>query len=292
MKIVNINEFERILNHRKVDADGRATISDLLISGGSFNMTKYSLNKYCFRGCRFELVKFTGSPDSDFTDSVFNDCLFVQCRFLGRAIFGNSELIGTDFLGCIFDFGADFLGIMASNRKILHNCSFCGENLFLDDVRWGIEFPPIVPETGAFEAWKACYVSICSEYGNYTYPAIVHLRIPEDAERVSSYGRKCRASKAKVLSIEICLMESDGCRKFVSVEPKVVGISYFDNQTHYMVGKTVTSANKFDNLRSHECASGIHFFTTKDEALKYGDEEFAYRFGWWARNMARQLFFI
>ena len=292
MKIVNIKEFERILKHSKVDADGRATISDLFVGPGELRTTEYSFNKYCFRGCCFESVRFTGSPAIDFTDSVFNGCLFVQCQFDARAVFENSELMRTYFLRCTFDFGANFLGVMAGNGKMLHDCSFNGEHLFLDKKRWNIDFPSIVPETGAFEAWKACFVYQRGEYAKYAYPAIVHLRIPEDAERVSSYGRKCRASKAKVLSIEICLMESDGCRKFVSVEPKVVGISYFDDQTHYMVGKTVTPANKFDNLRSHECASGIHFFTTKDEALKYGDEEFTYRFGWWTYNMARQLFFI
>lgn len=292
MKIVNIKEFERILKHSKVDADGQAAISDLFVGPGELRTTGYSFNKYCFRGCCFESVRFTGSPVLDFTDSIFNDCLFVRCSFDARAIFEKSELMGTDFLSCAFNYGASFLGVMASNRKTLHDCNFTGESLFLDDKRWNIEFPSIVPETGAFEAWKACYVYVRSEYAKYAYPAIVHLRIPEDAERVSSYGRKCRASKAEVLGIEIYSMDDDGCRKFVSVEPDVSGISYFDNQPRYRVGKTVRPASEFDNRRSHECGSGIHFFTTKDEALKYGDEEFMYRFGWWARGVSKQPFFI
>lgn len=291
MKIVNIKEFERILKHSKVDADGRATISDLFVGPGELRTTEYSFNKYRFLGCCFESVRFTESPAIDFTDSVFNDCLFVQCQFDAMAVFKDSELMNTDFLKCTFDFGANFCGIMADNRKILHDCNFCGESLFLADRRWNIEFPFIVPETGAFEAWKACYVCECGEYAKYTYPAIVHLRIPEDAERVSSYGRKCRASKAKVLGIEIVSME-DGHRKFVSVEPDIFGISYFDNKPRYIIGENVTPESEFDSRRSHECASGIHFFTTKDEALKYGDEEFVLRFGWWGRGVARWPVFI
>src|SRR5699024_2045485 len=46
----------------------------------------------------------------------------------------------------------------------------------------------IIPKTGSFIAWKKCK--------NH----IVKLKIPKDAERVSSLiGRKCRASKAEVI---------------------------------------------------------------------------------------------
>lgn len=41
-----------------------------------------------------------------------------------------------------------------------------------------------------------------------------------------------------------------------------------DRSFIYRVGETV-SVDDFDNNRWNECAPGIHFFVTRDEAVKY-----------------------
>lgn len=107
------------------------------------------------------------------------------------------------------------------------------------------------------------YPLSCPEKGEYTgfkkaNQKIVEIMIPADAKRSSAAGRKCRASKAVVISIttldgdpagnEVC---SDYNRDFV-----------------YRVGETVEVKN-FDENRWNECAPGIHHYITREEAVRH-----------------------
>jgi hypothetical protein len=106
----------------------------------------------------------------------------------------------------------------------------------------------IVPPSGAFEAWK-----------KLSDGHVAHLLIPADAKRMSSLvGRKCRASKAKVLAIYT--PEGKKTRK------KVGGIH--DESFTYRAGQTVTPDEYNDDIRI-ECSNGIHFFLTREEAAEY-----------------------
>ena len=87
----------------------------------------------------------------------------------------------------------------------------------------------------------------------------VELKIPEDALRSSATTGKCRCSKAKVLSIT----DLDGSE--VNVE---YAVSKKDSGFFYKVGEVV-SVNDFDTNRWKECSTGIHFFMTREEAIKY-----------------------
>ena len=87
---------------------------------------------------------------------------------------------------------------------------------------------------------------------------IVKLEICEDAMRSSATSRKCRCSKAKVLGISFMY----GACQRMSV------VSDYDPEFVYTIGKTVKVKN-FDKNRWNECAPGIHFFMTKDEAFYY-----------------------
>ena len=103
------------------------------------------------------------------------------------------------------------------------------------------------PEEGSFIGFKKA--------GDY----IVKILILDDAKRSSATSRKCRCSKAKVLSIT----ELDGSETDVTeVE------SNYDNRFIYRVGETVEVPN-FDDDRWNECAPGIHFFITRQEAAEY-----------------------
>lgn len=102
----------------------------------------------------------------------------------------------------------------------------------------GLKYLAPIPETGEFIAWK-----LVSGGG------IVKLRIPADAKRTGCYkGRKCRASKVEVLEGE--------------------GVSMFNNSVTYAPGFVLEVSN-FDSDPSIECAPGIHFFMTEQEALDY-----------------------
>jgi hypothetical protein len=80
----------------------------------------------------------------------------------------------------------------------------------------------------------------------------VKLKIPAKAKRSNATGRKCRAEYVKVLD----------------VIGGTVGISQHDENTKYVVGKTV-KCNTWDDNRWNECSGGIHFFLTKLEAERY-----------------------
>jgi len=98
----------------------------------------------------------------------------------------------------------------------------------------------ITPE-GQIIGWKKCSNGV-----------VVKLSIPAEARRSNATGRKCRAEFADVLEV----IGAD------------VGISIHDGRTEYRVGNRVTCDTWCED-RWHECAGGIHFFLTREEAGAY-----------------------
>lgn len=109
------------------------------------------------------------------------------------------------------------------------------------------------PETGAFVAWKKALV--LGQVGS----CIVELLVPSEAKRSSATSRKCRVSKAKVLSIK----SIDGNEDFEKA------IAQYDNSFVYEVGQIVEPKNGFEDDRWIECGAGIHCFITRREAELY-----------------------
>jgi len=95
----------------------------------------------------------------------------------------------------------------------------------------------ILPE-GSLIGWKKCQSGV-----------IVKLRIPEEAKRSHAFGRKCRAEYADVMEV-------------IGAE---VGISDHDRMTEYRAGERVTCDKWIDDWQE-ECAGGIHFYITREEA--------------------------
>jgi hypothetical protein len=98
----------------------------------------------------------------------------------------------------------------------------------------------ILPE-GDLIGWKKCKSDV-----------IVKLKIPADAKRSHAFGRKCRAQFADVLEV----IGSDH------------GIANHDGKTKYVAGERVT-CHEWDENWQQECAGGIHFFITREEAETY-----------------------
>ena len=137
-------------------------------------------------------------------------------------------------LSCANLYGADLSGADLSGANLSGAI-----NLFV---------PLACPDTGSFIAYKKARNSL-----------IVKLQIPEDARRSSATGRKCRCDKASVLEIQ----DTDGSKSHVtSVQ------SRFDPKFVYTIGQTISVPN-FCEDRFNECAPGIHFFITREEAVKY-----------------------
>lgn len=137
----------------------------------------------------------------------------------------------------------------------LSGANFYKADLYKTDLHWAdlhgakdIYFPIACPEKGPFTAFKKA--------GRY----IIELEIPSDALRSSATTRKCRCSKAKVVSIT----NLDGTPSNV----KWIASNY-DLKFIYNLGETVEVPN-FDTNRWNECAPGIHFFITRQEAVDFG----------------------
>lgn len=115
-----------------------------------------------------------------------------------------------------------------------------------------IALTTILPDEGTIIGWKKAK----DEYYN---SVIVKLLIPANAQRSNATTRKCRTSEAKVLDIQNFGGESlDG----------VTAHSEHDKDFLYRKGETV-QVDAFDMNRWNECASGIHFFITRWEAVHY-----------------------
>ena len=82
---------------------------------------------------------------------------------------------------------------------------------------------------------------------------IVTLKIPEGAIVFSINNSKCRTNVAKVIDIDNGLTKVASC---------------YDSKFIYHKGRIVRVKN-FNCQYNEECASGIHFFRTREEAEKY-----------------------
>jgi len=99
-----------------------------------------------------------------------------------------------------------------------------------------------VPPEGSVIGWKKC-----------TGGVLVKIKVPEEAKRSNAFGRKCRAEFVDVLEV---------------IPAEAIGISIHDGNTQYEVGKRV-ACNVWDDDYRNECAGGIHFYITKEEALAH-----------------------
>ena len=172
-----------------------------------------------------------------------------------------ANLCGADLRGanlCSADLcGADLCDANLRGANLrganLYGANLRGANLCnaknIDSITWSIYtafYPLQCPEKGAYTAYKKAR------------GLIVELEIPADAMRSSATSRKCRASKARVISIT----DVDGNPGGDSVA------SDYDSDFVYRVGETVEVPN-FDTNRWNECAPGIHHFITRGEAVQY-----------------------
>ena len=164
----------------------------------------------------------------------------------------SADLRGADLRGADL-YGADL------RSADLCDANLCDANLRSADLRDAKNTDKIV-----WNAHTAFYPLQCPETGSFigykkAAGKIVMLEICADAKRNSATSRKCRCSKAKVLSIT----NLDGSESGLT-EVR----SYYSKEFVYCVGETVEIPD-FDENRWNESAPGIHFFVTREEAVKY-----------------------
>ena len=161
--------------------------------------------------------------------------------------------LGGANLGCADLSDADLNGANLRDANLgyadLSDADLSCANLWSTDLSCvkNIFFPMACPEKGSFIAFKKA--------GFY----IIELFIPTNAKRCSATSRKCRCSKAKVISITT---PSGDKTNITEVH------SNYDPNFIYKLGEYVEVKN-FDDNRWNECSTGIHFFITRQEAVNY-----------------------
>ena len=173
-----------------------------------------------------------------------------------RADLSGAYLSGADLSGAnlrIADLNGAYLINAYLNGADLSDANLRKANLRkanLRNVKYNARtsfFAFVCPEEGDFIAWKR------------VNNIIVKLSIPAEAKRNSATTRKCRCEYAKVLELQ----NLDGTPYNGD---KVVNKRYVE--TIYKVGEIV-HPDSWDDNRWNECSHGIHFFITRDEAVRY-----------------------
>ena len=164
---------------------------------------------------------------------------------LRGANLSNANLFGANLRGANLR-GADLFGANLRDAN-LSNADLCEASI--DQMMWNIYtvfYPLQCPESGSYIGYKKAS------------GLVVELEIPADARRSSATSRKCRASKAKVLSITDINGNPGGDQVRSNFDPNFV----------YAIGETV-EVTDFDDNRWNECSTGIHHFITRAEAVIY-----------------------
>ena len=161
----------------------------------------------------------------------------LQVAYLRGANLQGAELQVADLQGADLR-GANLRGAVLQGAD-LRGAGLRGADLRDADLRdvKGIQQTYVAAE-GELIGYKKLYGGV-----------ICKLLIPAGAKRSNATTRKCRAEYAIVLEGE--------------------GGSICDPSFSYKVGETVRPVEPFDEDRWAECASGIHFFITREEAEEY-----------------------
>ena len=174
-----------------------------------------------------------------------------------KADLRNANLNGADLIGAYL-MDSDLSGADLTHASLryadLSNADLRDTNIRYADLSGAnlsgadINYPISCPEKGSFIGFKKCRDSL-----------IVELEITDDSLRCSATGRKCRCSKAKVISIT----NLNGAPADVNVAHSIKNYDFI-----YKVGEIV-EVKDFDTNRWNECSTGIHFFIDRNIAVNY-----------------------
>ena len=216
-----------------------ADLRDADLSGA--NLSGADLSGANLRGADLSGANLRGADlsgaDLSFADLSGADLSFadLSCANLSNANLRCANLRGADLSG------ANLSCANLSNANL--RCAS------MDQMIWDIHtvfYPLQCPDSGSYIGYKKAS------------GLVVELEIPADARRSSATSRKCRASKAKVLSITDINGNPAGGQVKSNYDPDFV----------YTIGETV-EVSDFDDDRWNECSTGIHHFITRAEAVIY-----------------------
>ena len=182
-------------------------------------------------------------------------CADLRGADLCHADLSHADLSDADlsyaYLGC-----ADLRGADLSDADLRYADLSDADLRDANHVQLSIAKTSILPDEGDIIGWKKAW----TDGTMLPKSVIVKLLIPADAQRSNATGRKCRASKARVLDLQ----DKQGN----SLPSDTTAYSGHDTDFTYKKGETI-HVEDFDTNRWKECAPGIHFFITRIEAAEY-----------------------
>ena len=204
-------------------------------------------------------LSYADLSDANLRYAKLRDADLYGANLCGANLCG-ANLYGANLCGANLC-GANLYGANLSDVN-LSDANLYGANLSdvnLSDancVKLSLAKISILPDEGDIIGWKKAW----TDNEMPPTPVIVKLLIPADAQRSNATGRKCRASKARVLDLQ----DKQGN----SLPSDTTAYSSYDTDFTYKKGETV-HVEDFDTNRWNECAPGIHFFITRIEAAEY-----------------------
>ncbi len=201
------------------------------------DLSGWDLSGIDFTLSSFRNVDLSGA---DLSRATVENVLLDGCSVKG-AVFRDADMKTAsmrccDMTGCDIR-GADLFGAVLEHAKL--------DGIISDEeTRW---FRMHCPKEGAILGYKKC-----------VNDRLVQLLIPADAKRTSATLPSCRCSKAKVLTI----------KSFDSAEEFDEAWSLVDENFVYHKGEWVEVLD-FNEDRWMDSATGIHFWMTREEAIRY-----------------------
>lgn len=193
----------------------------------------------------------------DMRQKVFTNCIFKNIDgFI-------STMIGCIFRGCVFKDVRFYSAWFADEcQNVFEDCMFF--NCVIEDT--GFNDKINLPESTNMRCPRYDKIIGYKIIFRWNFESctpvylLATLEIPTGVKRSSSLGNKCRCEYAKVLSI----VDQDG----VTYNYGLSAHCQPGKSILYKVGEYVYPVS-FDENRFNECASGIHFFMTPEEAWDY-----------------------
>ncbi|MFR2570134.1 MAG: pentapeptide repeat-containing protein [Clostridia bacterium] len=243
MKNINQEELNKILKEHELWLKGeggkRADLSDTDLSDtdlSGVNLSDANLNNTNLRCANLKYADLS-SANLRYADLKGAN---LRCADLKDADLRRANLEDADL---------SYSNLSNSNLRDVNLNSADLSSADLKDIKTNIHtigYNLACPEKGSFIGYKKAK------------GCLIELLILEDAKRSSATTAKCRCNKAKVLDI-----------RDIKTGKKVKEIrSNYDSNFIYKVGEIVHVDN-FDNNRWNECATGIHFFINKENAINY-----------------------
>lgn len=256
MRKIDEAELNKILSNHKLWLMGepngiRADLSDADLSYANLygdNLRYADLSGADLSGAYIEdaNLEYANLSGANLSDAVLEDANLGHANLYGANLYG-ANLIDTDLYGADLRYAdlrdadlayANLMNADLRDADLWSTNLSCVKNIF---------FPMACPEKGSFIAFKKA--------GFY----IIELFIPSNAKRCSATSRKCRCSKAKVISITTLSGDKTNITEVHS---------NYDPNFIYKLGEYV-EVKDFDDNRWDECSTGIHFFITRQEAVNY-----------------------